>query len=170
MTALVMSACGSTTAWKDYASSPGKYSVSMPGTPEEETKAIPAPNGEKINMEIAQLDLGKEAFMVAFMEFPGDAKPPMPIQQLMSAAIKGAVASSINGKVSSEKETKVNGVPCRDFQATGKFKSEDASMAGKFCFSENRLYQVLAMGKNTEKAFDDKATKFLTSFKITGQS
>lgn len=170
MTALTISACSSTSAWKDYSSTQGKYSVSMPGTPKEETKAIPAPGGEKLNMEIAQLDLGKEAFVVAFMEFPGDAKPPIPIQQLMSTAIKGAVASSINGKVSNEKETEVNGVPCRDFQATGKYKSKDASMAGKFCFSGNRLYQVLAMGENTGKAFDDKATQFLTSFKITDKS
>ncbi|ABW26442.1 hypothetical protein [Acaryochloris marina] len=170
MTALTISACSSTATWKDYSSAPGKYSVSMPGTPKEETKAIPAPGGEKLNMEIAQLDLGKEAFVVAFMEFPGESKPPIPIQQLMSTAIKGAVASSINGKVSNEKETEVNGVPCRDFQATGKYKSKDASMAGKFCFTGNRLYQVLAMGENTGKAFDDKATKFLASFKITDKS
>lgn len=170
MTALSISACSSTTAWKDYSSTQGKYSVSMPGTPKEETKSIPAPGGNPLNMEIAQLDLGKEAFVVAFMQFPGGETPPIPIQELMSAAIKGAVASSIQGKVSDEKATEVNGVPCREFKATGKYKSKDASMAGKFCFTGNRLYQVLAMGENTGKPFDEKATKFLTSFKITDKS
>ncbi len=171
MTVLTVSACSSfTTSWQDYSSTAGKYSISMPGVPKEETKQLPGLTGKQLDMEVAQLDLGKEAFMVAFIQFPGDKKLPVPIQTLMSSAIKGAVTSSIKGKVSDEKETEVNGVSCREFKATGKYKSKDASMAGKFCFSDNRLYQVLAMGENTGKPFDEKATQFLTSFKLTNKS
>ena len=170
MTVLTVGACSTTTTWKDYASTAGKYSVSMPGVPKEETKQLPGPGGTKLDMEIAQLDLGKEAFVVAFMQFPGDKKPNVPIQTLMSSAIKGAVASSIKGKVSDEKETEINGVPCREFKASGKYNSKDATMAGQFCFTDNRLYQVLAMGEKTGQSFDDKATQFLTSFKLTDKS
>lgn len=170
MTVLTVSACSSPPSWKDYSSTAGKYSVSMPGVPKEEIKQLPAAGGTQVDMEVAQLDLGKEAFMVAFIQFPNEKKPPVPIQSLMSTAIKGAVASTIQGKVSDEKEIEVNGVSCREFKATGKYKSKDATMAGKFCFTDNRLYQVLAMGENTGKPFDEKATQFLTSFKITDKS
>ncbi|NJM67621.1 MAG: hypothetical protein HC851_19090 [Acaryochloris sp. RU_4_1] len=167
LSVLAFTACSSTTTWKEYSSTEGKYSVSMPGSPKEQTQPLPLPNGSSLDMKLAQLDLGKEAFVVAFVDFPGNQKPTAPVQTLLAASIKGAVTQSINGTISNEKETQVNGVPCRQFQATGKYKSIDASMSGTYCFTGNRLYQVFAIGENTGKTFTEKADKYLASFKIT---
>ncbi|NJK28884.1 MAG: hypothetical protein HC940_01415 [Acaryochloris sp. SU_5_25] len=167
LSVLTFTACSSTTTWKEYSSAEGKYSVSMPGSPKEQTQPLPLPNGSSLDMKLAQLDLGKEAFVVAFVDFPGNQKPTAPVQTLLAASIKGAVIQSINGTISNEKETQVNGVPCRQFQATGKYKSIDASMSGTYCFTGNRLYQVFAIGENTGKTFTEKADKYLASFKIT---
>ncbi|NJK42046.1 MAG: hypothetical protein HC934_13295 [Acaryochloridaceae cyanobacterium SU_2_1] len=166
LSAFSLSACSQAPEWKKHTSAAGKFAVSMPGTPKEETKALPIPGGS-LDMKITQLENSQEAYLVAFMDFPNTANLPTSIQPLLAAMIKGGVTQSIKGTVQNEKESSLNGVPCRDFQATGKNKSKDARMSGKFCMKNKRLYQVFLIGEDTGETSIDKGDKFLSSFQIS---
>ncbi|WP_299414232.1 hypothetical protein [Acaryochloris sp. IP29b_bin.148] len=171
MTVVTISACSSAPTWKDHSSKEGNYSVSMPGTPEKETKSFPLGNGKNLDLEGVQLKVKDEEYVVAFVDFPSEVQVPAEQSKLILATmIKGLGNQLQGGKISQEEELQISGFPCRAFRATGKEKSKEVNLAGRICLADQRMYQILAKSDKTSKTFDTNSKKFLTSFKITDQS
>ena len=78
--------------------------------------------------------------------------------------MKGSVAN-LKGEITSEKESLLGDIPCRDFEAGGKVQATDVLMKGRFCLADNRLYQVFALGAKDKIAIAD-VDRFIGSFKI----
>ncbi|PZD71677.1 hypothetical protein C1752_05045 [Acaryochloris thomasi RCC1774] len=158
-------ACDSTLKWQDYASEAGGYTISMPGEAEEKTRKVPIPGGQELDLKLADVELSDAAYLVSYLDYPGNLLGKVDTQNLLSQSLQGAVKNSIQGEIVKEEATTVSDVPCRKFQAKGTVKSKDASAQGIFCLQKSRLYQVLAIGE-TKDDFAPNADQFLTSFQI----
>lgn len=153
--------------WETYASTDGGFSIAMPGTPKLESRPVALPNGQSVPLKLAGLDKGSLAYFVGHIDYPpGLISPDSDPQELLSSSIEGATQEFGGGAGLTQKETSVNGVPCRAFNTSGKVDNQDALMEGVFCYENNRLYEVLILGeKNNE--FPGLAKQFISSFKIT---
>jgi hypothetical protein len=158
-------ACDSTLKWQDYVSEAGGYTISMPGAAKEKTRRVPIPGGKELDLKLADVELSDAAYLVSYLDYPGNLLGTVDAQQLLSQSLQGAVKNSIQGEIVQEEATTVNDVPCRKFQAKGTVKEKDASAQGIFCLQKSRLYQVLAIGEAKDD-FATNANQFLTSFQI----
>jgi hypothetical protein len=153
--------------WETYTSSEGGFSIDMPGTPTPSEQSVPLPNGKSAPLKIVSIDKKEIAYFVGHIDYPADVidKSADP-QKLLSNSIEGAVGA-FDGKAGlQQKATTVDGVPCRTFNTTGKVEGQDAQAEGVFCFENNRLYEVFALGEKSDK-FAGEVKPFISSFKIT---
>ena len=111
------------------------------------------------------------AYFVGYADLPRKIANPDDTQKGLSNLVKGIV-ENIKGEIKSEKESSLNGFPCRDFEADGKVQSAadksqstDVSMKGRFCLADIRQYQVFTLGAKDKFSTSD-ADIFITSFKI----
>jgi hypothetical protein len=150
-------------AWQDYKSSAGKFSIQVPSKPQEQSQDQKTDVGTiKLNMVIAEAN--DSGYFVGYADFPNKIANPADIQKGLADSVKGSVAN-LKGEVKSEKEYLLGDIPCRDFEASGKVQTTDVSMKGRFCLADNRLYQVFALGAADKIAAAD-VDRFITSFKI----
>ena len=153
----------STNSWQDYKSSAGKFSVQVPSKPQEQSQEQKTNVGTiKLHMVIAEAS--DSGYFVGYADFPNKIANPADIQKGLGDSVKGSVAN-LKGVIKSEKEYMLGDVPCRDFEASGKVKTTDVSMKGRFCLAGNRLYQVFALGAADKIAAAD-VDRFIKSFKI----
>jgi hypothetical protein len=149
--------------WQDYKSAAGKFSIQLPSKPQEQSQDQKTDVGTiKLNMVIAEAN--DSGYFVGYADFPNKIANPADVQKGLSDSVKGSVGN-LKGEIKSEKESTLGDIPCRDFEATGKVKTTDVSMKGRFCLADNRLYQVFALGAKDKLATTD-VDRFITSFKI----
>ncbi len=149
--------------WQDYQSAMGKFSLQVPGKPQEQSQEQPTETGNvKVNMVITEAN--NSGYFVGYADVPDKSAAPVDIQKSLGESIKSSVAN-INGELKSEQEYKLGTVPCRDFDAAGRVQTTDVIMRGRFCISENRMYQVFALGSKENLETKD-VERFITSFKI----
>jgi hypothetical protein len=150
-------------AWQDYQSATGKFSLQVPGKPQEQSQEQPTEAGTvKVNMVITEAN--NSGYFVGYADIPDKSAAPVDVQKSLGESIKSSVAN-INGELKSEQEYKLGTFPCRDFDATGKVQTTDVIMKGRFCISENRMYQVFALGSKENLETKD-MERFINSFKI----
>lgn len=150
-------------AWQDYQSTPGRFSLQVPGKPQEQSQEQPTETGTvKVNMVITEAN--NSGYFVGYADIPDKSAAPVDVQKSLGESIKSSVAN-INGELKSEQEYKLGTFPCRDFDATGKVQTTDVIMKGRFCISENRMYQVFALGSKENLETKD-VERFINSFKI----
>ncbi len=149
--------------WQDYKSSAGKFSVEVPSKPQEQSQDQKTDVGTiKLNMIIAESN--DSGYFVGYADFPNKIDNPAAIQKGLTDSVKGSVAN-LKGEITSEKESLLGDIPCRDFEAGGKVQATDVLMKGRFCLADNRLYQVFALGAKDKIAIAD-VDRFIGSFKI----
>jgi hypothetical protein len=153
--------------WETYTSADGGFSIDMPGTPTPSQQDVPLPNGKTAPLKIASIDKKQIAYFVGHIDYPADVidKTADP-QELLSNSIEGAVGAFDGQTGLQQKATTVDGVPCRSFSTNGKVEGQDAQAEGVFCFENNRLYEVFALGEKSDK-FAAEVEPFISSFKIT---
>ncbi|MGB7416707.1 MAG: hypothetical protein WA902_21070 [Thermosynechococcaceae cyanobacterium] len=152
--------------WQDFSSEPGRYTISIPGKPKEQTRKVPIPNGTQLDLNLANVEVSDAAYLVSYLDYPADLLGKVEPQKLLTQSLEGAVKNSIQGEITKQEEMTISGVPCRRFVAKGKVKAKNASAEGIFCLQDSRLYQVLAIGE-TKDVFPENAEEFLSSFNIT---
>lgn len=156
-------ATSNTEGWQDYKSAAGKFSIQLPSKPQEQSQDQKTDVGTiKLNMVIAEAN--DSGYFVGYADFPNKIPNPADIQKGLADSVKGSVAN-LKGEIKSEKESTLGDIPCRDFEASGKVKTTDVSMKGRFCLADNRLYQVFALGAKDKLAITD-VDRFITSFKL----
>ncbi|MEI6064272.1 MAG: PsbP-related protein [Pseudanabaena sp. ELA748] len=150
-------------SWQDYKSASGKFSVQVPSKPEEKSQDQATSVGTiKLHMVIAETN--ESGYFIGYADFPNKPANAADIQKGLADSVKGSIAN-LKGEITSEKESSLGNVPCRDFEAKGKVKTTNVSMKGRFCFAGNRLYQVFTLGAADKIAATD-VDRFITSFKI----
>ncbi len=147
-----------TIAWQEYKSEQGKFSVQMPNKPQEQTQ-----NQKNVKLNIVAAEVGPSAYFVGYADFP-DKVQESEIQAGLTQSVKG-VMTNLQGEIKTDKETKLDNYPCRDFDGVGKIDKVEINIKGRFCFVENRLYQVFALGDKTKISPAD-VDKFIESFKL----
>jgi V8-like Glu-specific endopeptidase len=149
-----------------YNSSEGGFSIAMPGQPKLESRPVPLLNGQSAPLKLASVDKGNLAYFAGHIDYPaGLINPDSNPQEVLSNAIQGATQQLGGGTGLTQRETSVNGIPCRAFSTSGTIDNQAVRMEGVFCFENNRLYEVLILGQQNNE-FPGLAKQFLSSFKI----
>lgn len=161
--------CGSL-SWQEYKSSEGKYSVSMPGQVEEETKDSSTVGDTTLKENSASTELRNSYYTVSYTDYPENyvniiGKEGNLVDSILSQTVQVYVAGFGSDADSAKKESvKVNDVPCQRFESPANIAGIEGEVEGIVCWDENRLYQVIVAG--TKEDVDQYAPKFLDSFTI----
>lgn len=153
--------------WETYESELGRFSIAMPGKPNEEDRPVELPGGESVPLKIASLEKRNVAYFTGYVDYPEGlvSNPAINVQEVLASSIEGATAADFGEGELTQNETSVNGVPCRDFKTAGQLEGQDARMEGIFCLEGDRLFEVLIIGADKSE-FAQTAQDFMSSFEI----
>jgi len=142
-------------AWKEFKSTKGQFSLTLPGTPKEQTETINTQAGD-IDLHLFLLEKSDIAYMVGYSDYPEDLLKVAKPQQILDGARDGAV-SNVKGELLQEKTATLKGHKGREI----KIKTEKGIIRARLFLVGSRLYQLMvitgkekALSKNIEKSFD----------------
>ena len=160
--ALVLSACGAA-EWNDFTSVEGRFSVTLPGTPNESSQRVPSAVGD-IEMHMFLSDQGASGFAVAYFDMPADLLAVADAQLLLDGAIQGAFGN-VGGTVESQTNITLDGFPGIEATGSFSFEGEDGAMKARVYVVNERIYQIYVAeqgGQSNSESVD----RFLNSFKL----
>lgn len=146
--------------WQEFTSSAGKFTVLMPGEPEETESTSETAVGS-LTQHLFQYAKDGPEFVVAYADYPDQASEADPVM-LLEDTIKGAAQGST---VQNQEASTLQG----HASVSGEWESLDGSAYTfyKAILVEDRLYQLAvatsAAGKDT---FEPQARAFIESFKL----
>ena len=144
------------TAWKEFSSSEGKFTVSMPGTPKQETETDE--DGLTSHSFTVELENPDSAYLVTYYDVPEVAKAtPEQIQELLDGA-PDAFAKGGNAELTRSQNIILDGNPGREFEFTS---TEGFSGKGRVYLVEERLFLVVAIAPQRQNI-----QRFLDSFRL----
>lgn len=151
---------GETTEWKSYTIESGKFSIEMPGLPEETSETIKADIGD-IPLQSLTYELNDITFTVNMVTYPvgfmADKDPEVLFDNIRNATVK-----SRKGEITEEKKQKFKGFPSRLVRLRLDEANQQVNIV--LVLVKNRLYQVLTTAPAAQE--DPVIEKFLTSFKL----
>ena len=158
--ALLIVGCGEK-SWSEYASDDGRFSVLMPGSPDEQTQAISTPVGS-IDLHIFMVEKPDIAYMVAYSDYPQVVVEKATTDEVLEGARNGALAK-IQGRLLSEDVISYDEHSGREIE----FTAMDGIGLGRavILLADNRLYQVLAVGAKDSFPKND-VKRFIDSFEM----
>lgn len=156
--ALAVFGCMQTATFTEFVSEEGGFSVSMPGTPTEETNTSSSAAGD-IDMHMFSLRSGGNAYLVGYSDYPPDLLEGIEPDDLLDFARDGAVSG---GTLVSEAPITLNGHPGRDL--TVETSEEGMKIYIRMYLVGNRLYQVIVSTRDGDLTED--MSDFLDSFKL----
>lgn len=147
--------------WSPFKSAEGKFSISLPGTPQTQSQPVNTAVGE-VQMNLFIVPIGNETvYFVAFSDYPADKMKNASSDKVLNGCRDGMVGNQ-KGTMTSDKAFKLGGVPGRDFAWKG---GNDFDGMARIYLKQNRLYQVMVLRKKGTPLSKD-FTKFFASFKI----
>ena len=148
-------------ALTEFTSANGKFSVKMPGKPQDQSEQIDSQDGP-LDVHTFGVDVGKYGYVVQYNDY-SDPVTSDEIEKILSAVRDGG-SKQIQGKIVSEKTITRNGFPGKSIQVESGdlVYFEDCYMAGQ------RLYQVIFSMPVGEK-MPPEAEEFRSSFQIKAQ-
>lgn len=163
----VLSACSPKYDWRDYRSSDAPYAVLFPGKPASQTRTITL-NGQEVSMTMTAAEVDGVSFAVGSAKLADAAKA-----QAALVAMKTALVNNIGAAVVSDKTTTTSsgtGSPSGqqtmvEVEAKGAQNGEAMLLIGHFIAKDNRIYQVIIMGREKHVVRDTVDT-FMSSFKL----
>ncbi|MDQ2855654.1 MAG: hypothetical protein M3R68_04955 [Acidobacteriota bacterium] len=155
-------------AWQEFSSDKGRYSVLMPGRPTAKTISIPI-EGLQINMYMQSLKTTIR-YSVSYYDLPVKVEDPDEIKKFLLNTKRGGI-SGIHGRLLEDREIKLG--MYQGYYVT-LLTPDDSVLRSKSFLVGQRFYQVTI---NTPKEpvpgksrfFQEVATRFLDSFKLTSQ-
>ena len=164
-------------AWKEFTSTEGQFSVSLPGTPSPEQRPLNSTLG-KLTTYAFVLQTDTAFYYVSYVPFPNlDLPlPPEELRAMLDASRDRAVASG--ARVIAENEVSVAGTTGRELLA----QQNGAIIRTRYLFVHGKLYQLIIAvppnvafrnGKPSANAadrtdiFEQTSRRFFDSFKIT---
>jgi hypothetical protein len=178
---VVLAGCSPKLDWREVRSPADTYAVSLPGKPQVVTRDLEVPlasGAQKLSMTMTSAGVGPTMFAVGVAHFPaGTAQDPATVQASMAFFRDGLLRNI--GVRSAEKETtppagRLGASTLRGstaFEARGQIakpgeRPEPARLAARIYVVDDRLYQIVAMGRAADLP-DHEIETFFTSFQLT---
>src|SRR4030042_4579780 len=144
--------------WKEFSSANGKFSVMMPGEPQEQHETVKTAVGP-VDLYMHILDVGTSAYIVGYSDYPEDLIKNSEVNILLEGARNGAI-SNIRGTLVNEKDISIAGNPGKEFNFSVPHRPELPNKGigkSRIFLVGNRLYQCMVVGdKNTKNEDIDK--------------
>ncbi len=156
------------TAWQEFTSTAGGYSIVMPGKPIEQKQAVDTTGGS-VDLYSASIDNQSGSYIAMYADYPANAVGQSDPQKLLDGSRDGAVANS-GGTLVSEQKLLLNNNPGREIQVSVPAQNGQAAVliVDRYFLVGQRLYQTMAIIPNSQQVSAD-ARKFLDSFKLLKQ-
>ena len=165
---LAITAC-SDSQWKELPLSEGGFSVLMRGAPQYARQQVNTPAG-RMEAHLYSSDRPASFFAVGYSDYPIALVVGVPPQELF-AGVRDTWVKRIDGKlIAQDSGVKLAGkYPGLEFTARGKVKDNEAFLQARLYLVDQRLYQVIAMGRTSEVPQGD-VNRFLNSFRLIEES
>jgi len=163
------------TAWKEFKSAEGRFSISLPGTPKPEVRTLDTPIG-KLTIHFFTLDTDLGQYYIDYKDFPVAPTTPEETKEALDSARDKALAGGARLLV--ENDVSMAGVVARELLVQkGAF-----ILRARFFSVKSRSYQLILAtlpnvvfknGKPSANAadrtdlFEMVSKKFFDSFKVT---
>jgi hypothetical protein len=164
----LLGAC-SRSEWRELPVSDGGFSVLMRGDPRYQRQQLNTRAG-KMFAHLYSSDRPDSYFAVGYADYPLALVVGTAPEQLFSG-VRQTWIQRIDGKLTASDGTiKLDGkYPGTEFQAAGKMNGVDAFVHARLYLVDQRLYQVIAMGRKDEVS-QGIVNRFLNSFRLIQQS
>ncbi|MBE9224472.1 hypothetical protein IQ264_03150 [Phormidium sp. LEGE 05292] len=141
-------------SWNEFSSEPGRFAVSMPGTPQEETET----NEDGSTEHSFSLTSDDSAFLIHYSDIPDIEKlSKEQITELLDNA-PNDFAKAAKAKLITATTVSLDGHPGKEFEFTS---SEGINGKGRVYLVKQRLYIVVGMTTQP-----DNLQRFLDSFRL----
>jgi len=148
-------------AWINYNSTEGRYTISLPAQPKLGTQESATADGQKFTQYKAMVEDQDAIYLVGhFDHVQGTTFSADRARDGMVAAVKGTLVS--------ERTIHLSGYPGRELKVSAKLDGTDYILLAKFWDTENRVYVLqLIFPKSLEgDALNAKAARYFDSFHI----
>jgi hypothetical protein len=155
--------------WRELPVSDGGFSVLMRGDPNYKRQQIGTPVGKMV-AHLYSSDRPASYFAVGYADYPLALVVGTPPERLF-AGVRQTWVQRIEGKLTASDDTlKLDGKYAgTEFQASGKINGVDAFVHARLYLVDQRLYQVISMGRKDEVS-QGIVNRFLNSFRLIQQS
>lgn len=152
--------------WKNFSHADGRFSVMMPGTPEQSSYDMPIPSGTmKFISSMVDLPDQAKVFAVIYVDYPpGPADgDEVTAHKVIEKYVAGA-AKKRKAEMQQNSKIKLGNYPGQEYLFTIP-ENGDKSM-WRLCFVQNRLYQLFFTWSPKRGDSSAEAERFLNSFKV----
>ena len=161
---VTFAACGSRSEWQELAVADGGFAVLMRGQPEYLRQQLATPAG-KMSAHLYSSDRPDAYYAVGFSDYPLALVHAGSPDEIF-AGVRETWIKRIQAKSSTTSPLKLAGkYPGLRFTAEGTFKDAGTFVEGRLYLVDQRLYQVIAMGRKSELS-QGVVNRFLDSFKL----
>jgi len=159
--------------WQEFSSTENRFSVSLPGTPQQLSRIAEAFMSEgKARLDSFQLTNEKSFFFIGCLSEP--SLPPQPDGWGADFEfVKYSILEIVGGKISSKKSIQLAGYPGGEMTGVATYRTEGKKSQIQFIarnyFVDRSLYLVFIASFDTavnSQNFTASAAKFLDSFKL----
>jgi len=166
--ACLLGAC-TRSEWRELPVSDGGFSILMRGDPHYQRQQLNTRAG-KMFAHLYSSDRRDSYFAVGYADYPLALVVGTAPEQLFSG-VRQTWVQRIDGKLSASDDTiKLAGKYAgTEFQAAGKINGVDAFVHARLYLVDQRLYQVISMGRKDEVS-QGVVNRFLNSFRLIPQS
>lgn len=160
----LLASCQRTSEWQELAVSEGGFSVLMRGQPHYARQQVETPGG-KTYAHLYSSDRPDAYFAVGYSDYPLAYVLSGTADELL-VSIRDTWVRRVNGRLTLSSPTKIAGkYPGLEFTAEGRVKDADTWVQARLYLVDQRLYQVIAMGRKGEVS-QGVLNRFLDSFKL----
>lgn len=154
-------------SWKEFVSKEGYFSVLLPGTPVQQSKGVDSPDGT-VDYFAYTLQTETHSYFVAYLDFPEVPNDARGVKKILDGGRDGAIAT-INGKLISEGDLSLKGIPGRAITVEG----ASELLKARIYLAELRLYLIMIVANKNQTPSPEinslegaTVERFLGSFKL----
>ena len=162
--AVLLGSCSPRGDWQEIVIDEGGFAVLMRGQPRYARQQVETPAG-KMYGHLYSSDRPDAFFAVGYSDYPIAHVLNTPPRDLLEG-VRDTWAKRMNGRLVMSSASQLKGAQAGlEFSAEGRVKEADTFLQGRLYLVDQRLYQVIAMGRKGEVA-QGTLNRFLNSFRI----
>jgi len=152
-------------AWKEFSTAVGGFSILMPGTPQEQKQSLDSEIGPIDYYTFSSEDRAS-AYVVGYADYPADLIRQADPDAMLDGARDGAV-SNVKGKLVNEREMSLRDYPGKELEIEAPIGgvSQNGTIITRLYLVDQRLYQLITVTPQGRDSSED-VQKFLDSFKL----
>lgn len=167
--------------WREVRSTADAYAVSLPGKPQVVTRDLEVPlagGTQKVSMTMTSTGVGPTMFAVGVAHLPAGVPQDTAAVQASMTFFRDGLLRNIGARTAERETTPPPGRAAppalrasTSFEARGQLgrpgeKPEPARLAARIYVVDDRIYQIVAMGRAADLS-DQEIETFFTSFQLT---